>query len=224
MVELVSLRATPNFVGDARNGWLGRVRARAYSPSRIYSGRAVGGQTFGAAGCRDAVTGHSPNMSKPPAAARPLLDRVPRISNSRRVRTRSLARTLSPPRVSRNFRCAFRAPIHRKHRASRMRKIHNKRVVKIADDRDIVQSCIVASEGSDQIDFEPPVAGYRSIVINIRIWRIVEKGSRKMSKIWRVDNCYLSWLWKSVKYNNNRLVEETICRDPVSWPMVRMRV
>lgn len=189
MVELVSLRATPNFVGDARNGWLGRVRARAYSPSRIYSGRAVGGQTFGAAGCRDAVTGHSPNMSKPPAAARPLLDRVPRISNSRRVRTRSLARTLSPPRVSRNFRCAFRAPIHRKHRASRMRKIHNKRVVKIADDRDIVQSCIVASEGSDQIDFEPPVAGYRSIVINIRrIRRIVEKGSRKMSKIWRVDN------------------------------------
>lgn len=62
-------------------------------------------------------------------------------------------------------------------------------VVKIADDRDIVQSCIVASEGSDQIDF-PIVsnAGYRSIVINIRIWRIVEKGSRKMSKIWRVDN------------------------------------
>lgn len=200
MVELVSLRATPNFVGDARNGWLGRVRARAYSPSRIYSGRAVGGQTFGAAGCRDAVTGHSPNMSKPPAAARPLLDRVPRISNSRRVRTRSLARTLSPPRVSRNFRCAFRAPIHRKHRASRMRKIHNKRVVKIADDRDIVQSCIVASEGSDQIDFEPPVAGYRSIVINIRIWRSSKKDLERCGKFGELTiGCYLSWLWKSVK-------------------------
>lgn len=56
-----------------------------------------------------------------------------------------------------------------------MRKIHNKRVVKIADDRDIAQSCIVASEGSDQIDFEPPVAGYRSIVINIRRIRRISK-------------------------------------------------
>lgn len=128
---MVSLRATPNFVGDARNGWLGRVRARAYSPSRIYSGRAVGGRTFGAAGCRDAVTGHSPNMSKPPAAARPLLDASTECLEFRIraacERVHSRARTLSPPRVSRNFRCAFRAPIHRKHECRDRRRENAKK-------------------------------------------------------------------------------------------------
>lgn len=77
-VELASLRATPNFVGDARTGSLGRVRARAYLPSQIYSARAVDEQTFGAAGRRDAVTGHSPNMSKPPVASSSQPGRVAR--------------------------------------------------------------------------------------------------------------------------------------------------
>lgn len=100
------------------------------------------------------------------------------------------AHTLSAARFSKfpmRFSCT---DTHRKHRASRMRKIHNKRVVKIADDRDIAQSCIVASEGSDQIDFEPPVAGYRSIVINIRRIRRISKDvenleSRQSAVIYR---------------------------------------